>query len=85
VHGPSENRRAATGCELWGEARSADGRSVAATMTTPNGYDLTVTASLGIVEFLLARSVEGGYYTPSLLMGSGYAATLPGVSFNRTS
>jgi short subunit dehydrogenase-like uncharacterized protein len=52
-------------------------------MTTPNGYDLTVTASLGIVEFLLGQAVEGGYYTPSLLMGSGYAATLPGVTFNR--
>ena len=85
VRGPSEAKRAATGCELWGEARSADGRTAAATMTTPNGYDLTVTASLGIVEFLLERSVEGGYYTPSLLMGAGYAATLPGVSFTQVS
>jgi len=83
VRGPSADRRAATGCELWGEVRSADGRIAAATMTTPNGYDLTVTASLGIVEFLLGQAVEGGYYTPSLLMGSGYAATLPGVTFNR--
>jgi len=81
VRGPSEAKRAATGCELWGEVRSADGRSVSATMTTPNGYDLTVTASLGIVEYLLGQSVEGGYYTPSLLMGAGYAATLPGVTF----
>jgi short subunit dehydrogenase-like uncharacterized protein len=51
-------------------------------MSTPNGYDLTVSAGLGIVEYLLNNSVEGGYYTPSLLMGSGYAATLPGVTFN---
>jgi short subunit dehydrogenase-like uncharacterized protein len=83
IRGPSADRRAATGCELWGEVRSADGRIAAATMTTPNGYDLTVTASLGIVEFLLGQAVEGGYYTPSLLMGSAYAATLPGVTFNR--
>jgi short subunit dehydrogenase-like uncharacterized protein len=48
-------------------------------MTTPNGYDLTVTASLGIVQYLLEHDVEGGYYTPSLLMGPEYAATLPGV------
>jgi len=50
-------------------------------MTTPNGYDLTVSASLGIVEFLLGNDVEGGFYTPSLLMGADYAASLPGVRF----
>ena len=54
-------------------------------MTTPNGYDLTVSAGLGIVEYLLENTVEGGYYTPSLLMGSHYAASLPGVSFQRVS
>jgi short subunit dehydrogenase-like uncharacterized protein len=52
-------------------------------MTTPNGYDVTVSAGLGIAAHLLGNTVEGGYYTPSLLMGSGYAATLPGVRFRR--
>ena len=80
VTGPSDARREATRSELWGEVSSADGRRAAATMTTPNGYDLTVTAALGIVQYLLENDVEGGYYTPSLLMGSGYAASLPGVS-----
>ena len=81
VKGPSDQRRERTECQLWGEVRSADGRTVSATMTTPNGYDITVTAALGIVEYLLANAVEGGFYTPSLLMGAGYAATLPGVTF----
>lgn len=81
VDGPSEQQRKDSWCQLWGEATSADGRSVSATMTTPNGYDLTVTASLGIVEHLLGNDVEGGFYTPSLLMGSGFAASLPGVEF----
>ena len=49
------------------------------------GYDLTVTGSLGIVQHLLENRPEGGYYTPSLLMGSGYAASLPGVRFRRIS
>jgi len=49
-------------------------------MTTPNGYDLTVTASLGIVEHLLEADVEGGYYTPSLLVGAEFVTSLPGVS-----
>lgn len=82
VSGPSEESRKKSHCQLWGQATSADGRSVSATMSTPNGYDVTVSASLGIVEFLLEQSVEGGYYTPSLLVGSGYAATLPGVTFS---
>lgn len=79
VTGPSDDRRENTDSQLWGEVRSADGRRVSATMTTPNGYDLTVSAGLGIVEYLLHHDVEGGYYTPSLLMGADYAASLPGV------
>lgn len=79
IKGPSDERRNSTTCQLWGEVCSSDGRRVSATMTTPNGYDLTVTASLGIVEYLLSEDVEGGFYTPSLLMGAGYAASLPGV------
>lgn len=80
TRGPSDKVRSNSQMQLWGEAVSADGRSVAATMTTPNGYDVTVTASLGIVEYLLENDAEGGYYTPSLLMGSDYAESLPGVT-----
>jgi short subunit dehydrogenase-like uncharacterized protein len=80
VSGPSDELRENSQMQLWGEVRSADGRRVSGTMTTPNGYDLTVTAGLGIVEHLLEADVEGGYYTPSLLLGSGYAASLPGVT-----
>ena len=82
VSGPSDQERQESYSELWGEVVSADGRSMSATMSTPNGYDLTVTASLGVVEYLLHNDIEGGYYTPSLLMGPGYAASLPGVNFN---
>jgi short subunit dehydrogenase-like uncharacterized protein len=80
VSGPEPGERENSQMQLWGEVRSADGRSVSATMTTPDGYDVTVTASLGIVEYLLKNDVEGGFYTPSLLMGEDYAARLPGVS-----
>ena len=79
VRGPSDTKREKTRSELWGEVASADGRIVSATMTAPNGYDLTVTAGLGIAQHLLENDVEGGYYTPSLLMGATYAASLPGV------
>jgi len=80
VKGPGEEARQGSSMQLWGEASSADGRSVSATMTTPDGYDVTVLASLGIVDFLLETEVEGGFYTPSLLMGAGYAESLAGIS-----
>jgi len=80
IKGPDDAKRERTSAQLWGEVRSADGRTVSATMTTPNAYDLTVSASLGIAEYLLKNDVEGGYYTPSTLMGAGYAQSLPGVS-----
>ena len=80
VTGPAAGERENSRMELWGEVKSADGRSVSASMTTPDGYDVTVTASLGIVERLLENDVEGGFYTPSLLMGAEYAASLPGIS-----
>lgn len=80
ITGPEAGERQNTEMHLWGEVSSADGRSVSATMTTPDGYDVTVSASLGIVEYLLKNDVEGGFYTPSLLMGPDYATQLPGVS-----
>ncbi len=80
VKGPGKEARLGTEMQLWGEVSSADGRKVSATMTTPDGYDVTVMASLGIVKHLLETEVEGGFYTPSLLMGADYAQSLPGVS-----
>jgi short subunit dehydrogenase-like uncharacterized protein len=77
--GPSGETRSRSKAEIWGTVSSADGRTVNATMSTPNGYDLTVIASLAIVRHLLETSVEGGYYTPSLLMGADFATRLPGV------
>ena len=78
--GPDKTRRDNSGCEIWAEAHNAAGKQVAASMRTPNGYDLTVTASLGIVEHLLVNAPAGGYFTPSMLMGAGYVLGLPGVA-----
>ncbi len=77
--GPDSERRERNGCQVWGEVRNAAGEQAALSLLTPNGYTLTVDASLGVVEHLLANSPAGGYYTPSLLMGSDYVLGLPGV------
>jgi short subunit dehydrogenase-like uncharacterized protein len=80
VHGPSEEKRKASVTVVWGEASDAAGNEIKKCMTTPNGYELTVTASLGIVQRLLeGEKPAGGYYTPSMLMGPEYVLSLPGV------
>lgn len=82
VQAPSPEKRARTNAYIWGEATTADCRSRSIELETPNGYDLTVTAALGVVERLLdPESVrQPGYLTPSQLMGASYALSLPGVS-----
>ena len=79
--GPSEERRENSDTYVWGEVRNAAGREEKLALITPNGYDLTVTASLGVAEYLLQRlgRLGGGYFTPSLLMGVDYVLRLPGV------
>ncbi len=80
VRGPSATTRDRTGCVVWGEVTDAHGRQQRMRLRTPNGYALTVSASLGIVERLLHDApAEGGYYTPSMLMGAEYVLSLPGV------
>jgi short subunit dehydrogenase-like uncharacterized protein len=81
VTAPSSEKRAKTNCYIWGEASGPEGRK-ALEIETPNGYDLTVTASLGVVERLLdpaAAAPPSGYLTPSKLMGARYVLGLPGV------
>jgi short subunit dehydrogenase-like uncharacterized protein len=79
--GPSEKRRGDSGSYVWGEVRNAAGKLAKLEIVAPNGYDLTVTASLGIVEHLLrlTHAPAGGYFTPSQLMGADYVLKLPGV------
>ena len=83
VRGPSENTRGKTGCVVWGEASDPQGREIKRRLRTPNGYEITVTAALGIVERLLGgERPPGGYYTPSRLMGANYVLGLPGVTLD---
>lgn len=83
VPGPTAEQRARSQTTVWGEVRDAAGRERKLRLRTPNGYDLTVTAALGIVERLVrGEDVAGGYYTPSQLMGPDYVLSLPGVTLD---
>ena len=80
VPGPSSAIRANTGCTIWGEVSDASGRQLRRQLRTPNGYELTVSAALGIVQRLLDGPAPAGYATPSKLMGEDYILSLPGTA-----
>jgi short subunit dehydrogenase-like uncharacterized protein len=80
VRGPSDKRRSATATHVWGEARVAPDAVATRHLVLPNGYTLTVSAALGIVEALLRGTDAAGFHTPSQLMGADYVLSLPGVS-----
>ncbi|EDY86987.1 saccharopine dehydrogenase [gamma proteobacterium HTCC5015] len=77
VKGPNEQQRAKMPTFVWGEARNAKGNVKTARIQTANGYSLTITGSLAVIEHLMAHSVQGGTYTPSTLVGSDLVSQLP--------
>lgn len=82
VQGPSETTRQAAETYVWGEVTNARGDIKTARIKTANGYALTVTGALALVEHLQttmnAQTVEGGTYTPSQLAGPALINRLPG-------
>lgn len=80
VKGPNEADRAADETILWGEATNAGGRRVALRMRTPEGYSLTVDASLTVVKRILDEGIAHGALTPSMAFGPDFVTTLNGVN-----
>ncbi len=78
VEGPSETTRQASETYVWGEATNAHGDIKTARIKTANGYALTVTGALAIVEHIQSHEIQGGTYTPSKLAGPNLITTLPG-------
>lgn len=78
VKGPDEAARERQPTYVWGEASNAAGQRKTARIRTANGYSLTVTGSLAVVEHLLANKPAPGAYTPSVLMGTDFVSRLPG-------
>lgn len=79
VKGPNAQQRAKLVTHVWGEVRNARGEQRTARVRTPNGYALTVTGALAVVDFLQKNSVAGGSYTPSRLCGPELLWQLPEV------
>lgn len=77
VKGPNQQTRDKQPTYVWGEARNQQGDIKTARIKVDNGYSLTITGSLSVVEYLLSNQVSGGAYTPSKLVGSHLIAELP--------
>jgi len=79
VKGPSAEKRERMPTYVWGEARNAQGEVKTARIKTANGYSLTVTGALAVVEHLRGlNSSPGGALTPSRLVGPDLVTRLPG-------
>ena len=78
VKGPSAAKRETQPTFVWGEVANARGDKRTARIKTANGYSLTVTGALAVVEHLLAHDMPGGAYTPATLIGPDLVTCLPG-------
>src|SRR5262245_15382378 len=78
VKGPSAAERDAEPTFVWGEATNTRGDKRTARIKTANGYSLTVTGALAVVEHLRAHDVPGGAYTPAKMIGADLVTRLPG-------
>ena len=83
VRGPDADELRHGRTEFWGRVTDALGRTAEATLETPNGYTLTVQASLAILQQVLAGRVRPGFSTPALALGGEFIETIPDVVFRR--
>lgn len=76
--GPDEAARRDAKMQLWGCATDSAGRSVEATLVTPEGYRLTAETAVESVRRVDAGAVEPGFRTPSLAFGASYITEFDG-------
>lgn len=78
--GPDAAARERSPTWVWGEAQAPSGEARTARIKVANGYEVTVHASLGVLERLLAYGAKGltGHRTPSQIVGSEFVEALPG-------
>ncbi|WP_442969267.1 saccharopine dehydrogenase family protein [Pseudomonas sp. Q1-7] len=78
LRGPDEASRERSPTWVWGEVRNAAGERRTAYLETANGYQVTVHGVLHAVKHLLGYQGDGGYFTPSQLLGARCVEQLPG-------
>jgi short subunit dehydrogenase-like uncharacterized protein len=81
VHGPTPESRARETSSLWGCVEDVRGNRVEATLTTPNGYALTVDTALAAVDRIFDAPPAPGFQTPSRAFGADFIDGIPGCDF----
>lgn len=77
VRGPSEKTRAKLCTYLWGEVKNDKGEIKQLRLETSNGYTLTMTGGLKMVEHALVTE-KSGYFTPSTLVNDNLLTEIEG-------
>jgi short subunit dehydrogenase-like uncharacterized protein len=77
--GPDDEARETARNELWGEARTEDGRTSVSRLYTPEGYTLTARMSLLIAQKICKGEHTPGFQTPSTAYGKDVILELPGA------
>jgi short subunit dehydrogenase-like uncharacterized protein len=77
--GPTAEQRARGWSRFWAEARDDTGRSAAARLLAPEGYELTVRTALECTQRVLRGEWRAGYQTPSSAYGPDLVLAIDGV------
>jgi short subunit dehydrogenase-like uncharacterized protein len=78
--GPDAAARARGAGRFWAQAEDEAGTRVAARLTTPEGYELTVRAALECVRRVLRGEARVGFQTPSRAFGPDFVLAIDGVT-----
>jgi short subunit dehydrogenase-like uncharacterized protein len=76
--GPDETTRATGRTQLWGRVSDDNGRSVEATLVTPEAYRLTAETAVESVRRVMAGNVAAGFHTPSSAFGARFISEFEG-------
>jgi len=77
--GPTAGQRARGWSRFWAEARDDSGRVATARLLAPEGYELTVRASLECVRRVLNGHWRPGFQTPAKAYGADLVLAIGGV------
>jgi len=82
-YGPDQQARAKARSSFWGRVTNTSGQSATLTMNGPEGYNLTVAATIKAVQKVLSGSVAAGTHTPSTAFGAGFIDDLDGIEIHQ--
>src|SRR6185503_18453117 len=77
--GPTPQQRARGWSRFWAEARDDGGRTATARLLAPEGYELTVRASLECVQRVMTGDWRAGFATPSTAYGPDLVLSIDGI------